>query len=133
MHQRWDHALLPSLQIKQVIILIPTPFPPADHNLLLTPLVVFLHRPQQLLQLLFRHLRPQLARPRQHDQPILHVDGAGLFDQADAPQTIGGFGQEDLREDGSSGVGCARQRILSLTCPAVERTLEGRVQYLLAV
>jgi len=80
-------------QLLQLLITIPpAPSPPIHNNLLLLLLILLRHGPQNLLQLLLRDLLPYLARPREHNEPVLDVRGARLFDEADAAQAVGGVG-----------------------------------------
>ena len=57
------------------------------------------HGVQQLLELRLCDLLPQLARLREHDESVLDVGGSLLLDEADAAQSVGRFGVEDLVED----------------------------------
>lgn len=92
-------------QVLQVIVVIPD-LAARDGDFLLA-LCILRHRAQKILELFLRDFGPQLAGPRQHDQPVLHVRGAGFLYQADAPESFGGFGRENLGEDGGAGFGFA--------------------------
>jgi hypothetical protein len=97
-----------SILVKQVIqvIIIPTTFP-SVHSDLLCLLLLLAHSFQDRLELLLVDLLPQLSTARQHDQTALDVFGAGGFDETNATDAVGGFGLEDLREDGCAGFGFA--------------------------
>lgn len=93
------------LQIQQVVI-IPATLSSVDHNLVLLLLLalVLRNRPQELFQLVLCHLLSQLARLGHHDQTVLDVGGARLFDETYPTQTVRGGGFEDLGENGSSSL-----------------------------
>lgn len=95
-------------QIQQIIILIIPPLPSTDHNLLL--LLILSHGGQEFLQLSLGDLLPQLARPRQRDQPVLDVGRARLLDESDAAQSVRGLGVQDLVQDRLAGFGLNRGR-----------------------
>jgi hypothetical protein len=80
--------------------------PPPPHNLLLLLLILLRHLPQNILQLVLRYFLPYLPRARKHDEFILNVRRATLFDEANTAETVGGVGREDLREDRGALVGC---------------------------
>jgi hypothetical protein len=95
----------PFKQIIQIII-IPPPTPlPRHHNLLLSLLLLLRHTAQQILQLLFGDFRPELSTAREGDQVVLDGGRAGFFDEADSAQAVGGWGGEELGEDGCAGFG----------------------------
>lgn len=89
-------AVYPPSQIQVIIVVVPS-LAPAHDNLLLLLLVG--HGVQQLLELCLCDLLPQLTRLREHDESVLDVGGSLLFDEADAAQSVGRFGVEDLVED----------------------------------
>ena len=97
-----------SILVKQVIqvIIIPTAFPPVNSNLPRL-LLLLTHSFQDGLELFLVDLLPQLATARQHDQTAFDVFGAGGFDETNATDAVGGFGLEDLREDGCASFGFA--------------------------
>lgn len=90
--------------IKQIIVIVSPTLSPAHDNLLLLLLVG--HGVEELLELLLGHLLPQLARLRQHDQPVFHLDRARLLDHPDAAQSVHGLGVQDLVQDAASCFGC---------------------------
>lgn len=73
--------------------------------LLLILALVLGHGVQQLLELLLGNLLAQLAGLGEHDETGLDVSSAGFLDKADATQTIGGFGLEDLVQNSGAAVG----------------------------
>lgn len=94
-------------QLLQLLIAIPpTATPPIHHNPLLLLLILLRHRAQNILQLLLGYFLADLARPRQHNEPVLDVGRARLFDEADAPEAVRGVGRQDLREDRRALVCC---------------------------
>ncbi len=103
-----------SSQVQQVIIIIIPPLPPRHDNLLL--LLIVRHGVEQLLELVLGHLLAQLARLRQHDEPVLDVGRALLLDQADAPQPVGRLGLEDLVEDRLARFGCLSEGLAIRFC-----------------
>jgi hypothetical protein len=74
------------LQIQQIIIIIPTTFPPADNNLafLLGLALVLRNRIQQVFELLLGNLLTELTSLCEHDEPALDIGGARFLDEADA-------------------------------------------------
>ena len=98
-------------KLLQLLIAIPPPSPtPINHNLLLLLLILLRHRAQNILQLVFRNLLSYLARPRQHNQTVLDISRAALFDESNAPETIRSVGRQDLREDVLSLIRCAEEK-----------------------
>lgn len=97
----WHEFNTNPLQIQQIIIIIPTTFPPADNNLalLLSLALVLRNCIQQVLELLLSDLLAELACLCEHDEPALDIGGARFLDEADAVETVDGFGFEDLVED----------------------------------
>ena len=77
------------------------------HSDLLRLLLLLAHSLQDRLELLLVDLLAQLAAARQHNQSTLDVFCARGFDEADAADAVGGFGLEDLREDGGADFGFA--------------------------
>jgi len=94
-------------QIIQIIIVPSSTAPPIHDNLTLLLLLLLRNRTQQLLQLLFCDFCADLARAGEGDEAVFDVGGAGLFDEADAVEAVGGFGEENLGEDGGTLVGFA--------------------------
>ena len=93
-------------QIQEVVIIIPAAAPTDDNLMLLLVLALVLgHGVQKLLELVFGDLLSQLAALGEHEQPALDVGSAGFLDEADAAQAIGGFGFEDLVQDGGAAFG----------------------------
>jgi hypothetical protein len=88
-------------QIQQVIIIVPSSFPTVDHNLvfLLVLALVLGNSVQELFKLVLGDLLAQLARLGQHDQAVFDIRGPGFLHKANAAQTVGGFGLEDLVQD----------------------------------
>lgn len=112
----WYHTALssifspsiPTLHILQQIIqiiIIPAATPPVDNNLLLLLFLLLRHGVQQVLELVLGDLCAQLAGAGEHDEAVLDVGGAGLLDEADAAEAVGGFGGQDLGEDVGALVG----------------------------
>lgn len=99
-------------QLIQLIILIPTSpddLYPRRPSPALPPhrLLLLRHRAQKLLQLLLRDLAAQLARTREHDEPVLDVLRARGLDQLDPVEAVRGVGRDDLRDEGGAGFGLA--------------------------
>lgn len=98
-------------QLLQLLIAIPPASPPSlNYNLAPPFLFLLAHRPQNIFQLLLGHLLADLARARKRNQSVLDVCCPGCFDEPDAAESVGGVGEEDLREDVRAlvglGVGC---------------------------
>lgn len=91
-----------SLQIQQIILILPTALSPINHKLMLLLILALIlrNRIKQILQLVLRDLLAQLARLRKHDEPVFNIKGARFLDEADAVETVDGFGFEDLANDG---------------------------------
>lgn len=73
--------------------------------LLLILALVLGHGVQQLLELVLGDLLAQLTGLGEHDETGFDVSSAGFLNKADATQTIGGFGLEDLVQDSGAAVG----------------------------
>lgn len=107
---------LPHQRLQFLVLIPPASAAPIDHNLTLLLLALLGHGAQDILQLVLAHFLPDLARPRQHDEPVLDIRGARLFDEPDAAQPVGGFGGQDLGEDVCALVGCETDRELVRFC-----------------
>ena len=100
----WHEFNTNPLQIQQIIIIIPTTFPPADDNFafLLSLALVLRNCIQQILELLLGDLLAELACLCEHNQSALDIGSARFLDEADAVETVDGFGFENLVEDGGT-------------------------------
>lgn len=87
-------------KLLQLLIAIPpTPSPAIHNNPLLLLLVLLRDRAEDILELVLRDLLADLACSREHNEPVLDVCCAALFDEADTAEPVGGVGRQDLRED----------------------------------
>lgn len=77
--------------------------------LLLILALILRNRIKKILQLVLRDLLAQLTRLRKHDESVFDVEGARFLDEADAVETIDGFGFEDLADDSGAAFWCACQ------------------------
>jgi hypothetical protein len=93
-------------QIIQIVIIIPSSSSPVHDNLALLLLLLLGHGAQELFELLLCDFGAQLAGAGEHDETVLDVGGAGLFDEADAADAVGGLWGQDLGEDGVALFGC---------------------------
>lgn len=115
-------------QLLQLIVIIPSPTPPIHHNLLLFFILLLRYSSQYLLELFLRDFLADLAGSRKHNKPVFNVCCAGFLDEADAAKAVGGFGEEDLREDRGALVGCAKKSVLVTvsSCASVVARAAGR-------
>ena len=93
--------MLDRSQIQVVVVVIPALATTHDNLFLF---LVVRHGIQQFFELRLCHFLPQLARLRERNQPIFNIFRPLFLDEADAAQSVGRLGVQDLVENVLSGV-----------------------------